>query len=257
MESKAKRTSPRRILEVLEAICVDPNNGTAAQLAELLEIPLPTIYRLIETLTEEGFVAPGPANRIIPGVRLRSMILNCLQYEPQVTERRAILRRLSEQLDATVSLSVPLGTKLVYFDRVESNWPFQIALKIGDPLPLHCCASGKLYLSSLEHDAAIRVFKNIKPKKNARNTITGSRQFATELEKIRQASYALDDEEWYDDMVGASVPVKNGNDAPCAFLSTHSLTTRKSIDEIEHNVPFMQTAAQDLEGLFFSGFKIG
>lgn len=251
MEKRGRRTSPRRILEILEAVCADPKNGTAAQLAEELGIPLPTVYRLVDSLTEEGFVSVGPGNRIIPGIRLRSMVFNCLQYEPEVTHRRSILRKLSGELNETVSLSVPLGTKLIYFDRVESHWPFHLALKVGDPLPLHCCASGKMYLSSFEPKKAIQIFKDINPKKSARNTITSSRRFSSELETIRERHYALDDEEWFDGMVGASVPITNGKEAPCAFLSTHSLITRKTVNDVEDKVPAMQAAAKELKALFF------
>ena len=39
------------------------------------------------------------------------------------------------------------GTELIYLDRVESDWPLQICLNIGSRVPLHCTASGKLFLS--------------------------------------------------------------------------------------------------------------
>lgn len=251
MDSKVKRTSPRRILEVVEAICKSPQAATPAQLAQALDIPLPTIYRLIDTLVEERFVASSPSGHFIPGVRLRTLVLDSLQYEPKVTERRAILRKLSDQLGETVSLSVPQGTKLIYFDRVESHWPFQVTLKIGDPLPLHCCASGKLYLSSFETDAALAVLENIQPDKRARKTITKASKFAAELKKINENGHALDDEEWFDDMVGAAVPVRNRDGALCACLSTHALITRKPLARIENQIPDMKAAARDLEKLFF------
>ena len=251
MASKAKRTSPRRILEILEAVCHSPQAATPALLAQTLDIPLPTIYRLLEGLTEEGFLSTSPSGNFIPGTRFRSLVLDSLRFEPQITERRAILRKLSDQLDETVSLSVPQGTKLIYFDRVESHWPFQVNLTIGDPLPLHCCASGKLYLSSLGTKPALEVVMNIQARKMARNTITGNGKFSTELQKIEKQGYALDNEEWFNDMVGASVPIMNKQGVLCACLSTHALITRKSLSEIEKQIPDMQHAARELERLFF------
>ena len=252
MAPKGKRTSPRRILEVLEAICRNPQATTSAHLSEQLSIPLPTVYRLVHALEEEGFAATAPSGGFIPGPRLRALVLNSLQYEPNVTERRAILRKLSSDLEETVSLSVPEGTKLIYFDRVEAHWPFQINLTIGDPLPLYCCASGKLFLSTFEPDAALQVFENIDRGNRARNTITKKKKFAEELQKINEQGYALDNEEWFDDMVGASVPIKNENGALCACLSTHALTTRKPLSLVHEQVPIMQSAASKLEEVFFS-----
>ena len=159
--------------------------------------------------------------------------------------------RLSNRLNETVSLSIPQGAKLVYFDRLESHWPFQINLQVGDSLPLHCCASGKLYLSSFDVNDAIDVFRNIRPDKRARNTIVSIRKFTMELSRIKRQGYALDNEEWFDDMVGASVPIRNRQGALCACLSTHALITRKPLAKLEEQIVDMQAAAKDLEALFF------
>ncbi|MGI9404825.1 MAG: IclR family transcriptional regulator [Hyphomicrobiaceae bacterium] len=237
---------------MLEAICENPQAASPAYLADHLKIPLATVYRFIDGLTEEGFTTTGPLGNIIPGDRLRVMVLNSLMHEPRVTERRAVLRRLSVELDETVSLSVPQGTKLIYFDRVESHWPFQINLKTGDSLPLHRCASGKMYLSSFEPESALQVFKSVPAEKRTRNTIKSGKQFVAELAAIRKRDYALDNEEWFDDMVGAAVPIRNGHGELCACLSTHALITRKKLSKIEKQIPKMLTAARDLELLFFA-----
>ena len=251
MTAKSKRTSPRRVIEIVETICRNPQTATASNLASSLDIPLPTVYRFLDTLSEEKFIATDPSGNLIPGDRMRSIVLNSLQYEPRITQRRAILKRLSSQLDETVSLSIPHGEKLVYFDRLESHWPFQINLKIGDPLPLHCCASGKLYLSSFEPDEAIRVFRNVRGEKRARNTIASVKEFTVELSRIGRQGYALDNEEWFDGMIGASVPIRNRRGALCACLSTHALITRKPLSELEEQVTDMQAAARELEAVFF------
>ncbi len=212
-----------------------------------MEIPAPTIYRWLDALSEERFIAPTASGHYVPGERFRDLVLNSLQYEPKVTERRSLLRSLSEQLKETVSLSIPQGTKLIYFDRLESHWPFQVNLKVGAPLPLHCCASGKLYLSTLEPAVAMRVFEHIADKTSARNTITTKAAFAAELDQVRDAGYAIDREEWFDDMVGAAVPIYGETGGLIACLSTHSLTTRKSVRDLEEDIPLMLVFAQKLK----------
>lgn len=244
---KKSRNSPRRILEIVEAICMNPEAATASRLSQSLEIPAPTIYRWLDALSEERFIAATASGHYVPGERFRDLILNSMQYEPGVTERRSLLRSLSEKLNETVSLSIPHGTKLIYFDRLESHWPFQVNLKVGAPLPLHCCASGKLYLSTLKPKAALGIFDRIADKKSARNTITDSKAFADELSSIRKAGYALDKEEWFDDMVGAAVPIYAKSGTLIASLSTHALTTRKTIKNLEEEVPLMLATAEKLK----------
>lgn len=251
MTEKTKRTSPRRILHILEAIINNPTTSTAAMLSKILDIPLPTVYRQLEILSEENFIILDPTGSYIPGSRFRSLAFNSHSAEPSVTRRRAIMRKLAGELKETVSLSVPDGAKLVYFDRFESNWPVQVNLRIGDPLPLHCCASGKLYLSSFDQNAAIEVFRNIRPEKQAPNTIVTQKKFAEELDVISARGYALDDQEWFEGMVGAAVPIHNKEGKLCACLSTHALTSRRSVDDVDANINYMLDAAKSLEAILF------
>ena len=252
-ETKSTRNSPRRILEIIEAICKHPQSATAAGLSQSLDIPIPTIYRWLETLREERFIATYASGHYVPGERFREMMLDSLQYEPEVTERRSILHALSEILNETVNISIPHGTRLIYFDRLESHWPFQVNLKVGTSLPLHCCASGKLYLSTMESAIALGIFERINKAESARNTITCPEVFEKELMHIRETGFSLDNEEWFDDMNGAAVPIFADNGTLVACLSTHALATRKSIQTLQDEIPLMRAAAKDLKACLAGG----
>ena len=251
MNETNTRTSPKRILNILEEILIDPDNFTAKKISHKLEIPLATIYRHIDTLCEEKFLVPTGTKKYIPGPKIRNIILNSLPYEPNFTLRRSHLRKLTNDIQETVSLSIPIGTKLVYFDRIEFHWPMQLNLEAGDHLPLHASASGKLYLSFLKEKDATDIFKNIKTPKTAKNTIIEISQFKKELKKINSQKYAFDDEEWFNGMVGVSVPILNKNNELCFCLSTHTAKSRKNIDDLKKILPSMQTAATNLKKALF------
>ena len=106
-------------------------------------------------------------------------------------------------------------------------------------------------MSSFDLKDAINVFRDIQADKRARNTIVSIKKFTMELSRIDRQGYALDNEEWFDDMVGASVPVRNRQGVLCACLSTHALITRKPLSKLEEQIADMQEAAKDLEALFF------
>ena len=244
------RTSPRRILNILEEILVDPDNYTAKKISHKLKIPLATVYRQLEILCEEGFLIQNINKTFIPGPKIRQIILKSLPYEPNFTLRRSFLRKLTVDIQETVSLSMPIGTKLVYFDRIQFHWPMQLNLDAGDHLPLHASASGKLYLSFLESSNAIQIFKNIKTPKSAKNTITDVSQFKRELTKIKKQGYAFDNEEWFNGMVGLSVPITKNNSV-FFFLSTHTAKSRKSIEDLKKILPIMLNAGNNLKKILF------
>ena len=251
MTDTSSRTSPRRILNILEEIIIDPDNFTAKKIAHKLKIPLPTIYRHIETLCEEKYLVASSSKKYLPGPKIRNLILKSLPYEPNFTLRRSYLRKLTNDIEETVSLSIPIGTKLVYFDRIEFHWPMQLNLEAGDHLPLHASASGKLYLSSIEEEKVIQIFKNIKTPKTAKNTITDISQFKKEIKKIKNQGYAFDDEEWFDGMVGLSVPIFNSDEELCFCLSTHTAKSRKDINDLKKILSVMQSSANNLKKVLF------
>ena len=245
------RTSPRRILNILEEIIADPDSFTAKKISHKLNIPLPTIYRHIETLCDEKYLVASSSKKYLPGPKIRNIILKSLPYEPNFTLRRSYLRKLTNDIEETVSLSMPIGTKLVYFDRIEFHWPMQLNLEAGDHLPLHASASGKLYLSSIDEDKVIQIFKNIKTPKTAKNTITDITQFKREIKKIKNQGYAFDDEEWFDGMVGVSVPIFNSNKELCFCLSTHTAKSRKDISDLKKILSIMTSSANNLKKVLF------
>ena len=251
MKDISNRTSPRRILNILEEIIIDPDNFTAKKIAHKLKIPLPTIYRHIETLCEEKYLVASSSKKYLPGPKIRNLILKSLPYEPNFTLRRSYLRKLTNDIEETVSLSIPIGTKLVYFDRIEFHWPMQLNLEAGDHLPLHASASGKLYLSSIDEEKVIQIFKNIKTPKTAKNTITDISQFKKEIKKIKNQGYAFDDEEWFNGMVGLSVPIFNSDEELCFCLSTHTAKSRKDINDLKKILSVMQSSANNLKKVLF------
>ena len=251
MRETNTRTSPKRILNILEEILINPDNFTAKKISHKLGIPLATIYRHIDTLCEEKYIVPTGTKKYIPGPKIRNMILNSLPYEPNFTLRRSHLRKLTNDIQETVSLSIPIGTKLVYFDRIEFHWPMQLNLEAGDHLPLHASASGKLYLSFLKEQDATDIFKNIKTPKTAKNTIIEINQFKKELRKINSQKYAFDDEEWFNGMVGVSVPIFNSKKELCFCLSTHTAKSRKDINDLKKILPIMIASANNLKKVLF------
>ena len=127
----------------------------------------------------------------------------------------------------------------------------QLNLEAGDHLPLHASASGKLYLSSIKKEDALEIFNNIKTPASAKNTITEISQFKKELNKIKKQGYAFDDEEWFNGMVGLSLPITNAKNELCFCLSTHTAKSRKNIDDLKKILPLMLSASKNLKKALF------
>ena len=76
-------------------------------------------------------------------------------------------------------------------------------------------------------------------------------KFKKELNKINKQGYAFDDEEWFNGMVGISLPITNFKNELCFCLSTHTAKSRKNIDDLKKIYPSMLSAAKNLKKALF------
>ena len=63
-----------------------------------------------------------------------------------------------------------------------------------------------MYVSNLPIDQAKGIFDRIAKKTTARNTIFAAVMFERVLLEMRWTGFALDDQQWFDDVIGALVP---------------------------------------------------
>ena len=75
-------------------------------------------------------------------------------------------------------------------------------------------------------------------------------QLIKELNKIKKQGYAFDNEEWFNGMVGLSVPITNNNSLYFC-LSTHTAKSRKNIEDLKKILPLMLNAAENLKKILF------
>ena len=152
-KSTEKNNTPTilRGLAILEQVVSAKRPVSASEVTEAIDLPKPTVNRILQQLEEEGLVQREPANRrYMPGQRARDLALDIISNQAESAPRHAILKALSEEVGETCNCTMLDGDHTVYFDRVEANWPMRIQLPVGSHLPLHCTASGKLYLAHMK-----------------------------------------------------------------------------------------------------------
>jgi DNA-binding IclR family transcriptional regulator len=135
---------------------------------------------------------------------------------------------------------------MVYYDRVQSDWPLQMHLQVGSHTPTWCTASGKLYLSSLPKERRLRIINQLPLMQYTRNTIVDADSLEMELQQIKTSRVGTDNEEFVDGMVACAVPVSDSSGKLCACLFTHAPVVRKSFDELMGYTPILQNAAKSL-----------
>lgn len=243
-----------RSLYILEALAKAGTPLTPTDINETLGLPKPTIHRLCKRLEREGFLEKDlDGRRYLPGRRLRGMSRGVLGFVRFMHGRRAVLRRLSEQVGETCNIALPEDGGMVYLERVETRWPLRVQLPVGTQVPFHCTASGKLYLSSLPRERRKALVGLLDLTSHATNTITNPDDLLAALEQISQSRIGTDNEEFVAGMVAVAVPIRDRDGRMMAGLAVHGPTQRLSLDDALGWVDALQAAADELAGLMPDG----
>ena len=237
-----------RGLMLLEAVTQARRPLSATELIEALALPKPTVNRLLQQLEREGVLQREPVKRrYLPGPRARQLALDTLAHRSVGAPRHAILKALSAQVGETCNCVLRDGADLVYFDRVEANWPYRIQFPIGSHLPLHCTASGKLLLAHMDGRQRNRLLRAMPLARRTAHTITDPDALIERLKHIKATALGVDNEEFIAGMVAVAVPVFDAAGDVCFTVAVHAPTVRKPLAVLREHIPALRQAAQAMQ----------
>lgn len=242
-----------RGLTIIEWITARDRPVTSAEVAEALDLPKPTVHRMAQQLEQQGFLKRVPGSkRFSGGSRMHSLALAALSNSVIGAPRHAVLQSLSEEIEETCNCTMLEGSHVVYFDRVEANWPYRIHLPVGTHVPLHCTASGKLFLALMPTAQRGRLLNTLPLARYTNFTITERTQLEVQLMRIKEEGIALDKGEYLSGLISLAIPVLDLHNRICFAIAVHVPTARRSADELWQYLPAMRRAAGKLSQLINS-----
>lgn len=246
-----KDTTLLRLISILLRVSESQRRLTAAQLAEELNLPKPTVYRLVNQLNEVGLLKRDPYSKgQVPGDKLQQLSKQVLLHEVTNAPRRAILQELSDEVGETCNITFLDGKDLIYFDRVETDWPIRVQLPLGSRVPMHCTASGKLFLANMDKRIQLKLIQSLKLERHTDKTITDVTKLIEEVNAVEKSGIGTDEEEFIKGMVAIAVPILDKSSKMNFTLAVHAPTVRKSIDELHQYVPVLRKSAAAINALY-------
>lgn len=239
--------SASKALDILEAVAGHTRPPTASEIAAELDLPLPTGHRIVAALKELGFLKRDlDNNRLTEGDRLVELALDVLAAAAQRAPRHSILQALAEQTGETCNLGVSVNGKIVYLDRVETQWPLGLRFEPGSTVPIHCTALGKMFLSQLPSGRRNDFVRALPLTRYTANTITDPERLLDALHRIREESVSIDNQEFMSGVVCIAVPIRNPRGRVCAGIAISAPEARLSLDAARSYVPLLQMTANKL-----------
>ncbi len=243
-------TAPNlRVLRIFEIIANAAHPLTPSEINERLGWPKQSLYRLCQTLIDDGYLAKH-GRKIYPTKRLITLSANLGQHMAGEITRHNILNNIARTIGETVNFVRPEIKGMIYTDRVETDWPFRVSLPIGTHVPFHCTASGKTYLASLPTAKRRSLLNSLDLKPHTDTTHSTVHSLEAELKQIRKNGYALDREEFHIGMVAIAVPVLDDEGRYAAALATHGPKQRFTVDIAIECLDLLRQSSQQISQTF-------
>lgn len=234
-----------RAISVIEAISTAGAPPQLADICRAVNLPKPTVFRILSTLEHAGLVGREPGSkRYTSAGRLNRLAGQVLLNSPHSAARHAILEELVEQIGETCNLTIPNLNSVLYLDRVEVVWQLRLSLSTGSLVPLYACASGKLFLANMPKRSRERLLRLAPMLPHTASTLCDPAKLSLELEKVRRQGFAIDDEEYIPGLIAVAVPVRDSDGKVVASIAAQAPTGRLQLDEAIAFLPQMKQAAE-------------
>jgi IclR family pca regulon transcriptional regulator len=165
-------------------------------LAAAAGLPMPTVYRVVMTLTAEGYLDHLPGGDYRPGVRTLTLGTAALRSLDLVGLATPKLQELGRTTGETVNLAVLTGDRVLYLVRLRNSDLVTANIQVGSTLPAVHTSIGKLLLANLDDaDLRERITAASFPGQHGPNAKLSLEELRTELAQIHEQGWAMQDEE--------------------------------------------------------------
>ena len=249
-KTRAAGSAAERILDLLALLAHSGRAQSLASLANALNLPKATVHRLTSQLLEAGFIARANDDKeFLVGAALRRLALDTLNHDTAQGLRHVVLADLVKEVGETCNFTTLDGASVRYLDRVESTWPWRLTLEVGAKVPLHCTASGKLFLAYMTDDMQQKILSTLSLQPLTDFTITDRLKLEKECESIVNQGYSIDRQEFVAGLIALAVPVKNTEGRVLGGLAVHAPTSRLSVEGALKHLPALKNAAERMSKL--------
>jgi DNA-binding IclR family transcriptional regulator len=156
-------TALARGLAVLRCFTAAKRELGTSEVARLLKLPQPTVWRLCKTLQDEGYLLPGQGGdklQLSPAVL--GLGYSALSSVPLADIARPAMQEIANRFGAACSMGMRNGLHIVLTQRCQGQSDLILNLHIGSQLSLPTSASGMAYIAQMAEDERATLLDQIR-----------------------------------------------------------------------------------------------
>ncbi len=234
-------------LRLLEEFHSEDELGVT-ELSRRLKLHKNNVFRLLATLEQRDYIEQSPANeRYRIGARCLELGEAFCRSHSLLERARPILRDLARSVGETAHLALMTSFEVVHIDAEVFPQPILTPSRLGQRLPAHCTALGKVLLglapeqTRQAYDQTVVAGRDLRRRTPA--TIIDPMKFFEHIRTVAGQGFGLDVEECEDGLNCVAAPVYDRDGQVVAALSISGPAFRLGIDRCLRSVAPEVTAA--------------
>lgn len=220
-------------LEILELV-QRLESPTLTQVAQELDLNKTSAYTHLVTLTEKGYLVKEDDTFRL-GMRLLRLGIAARKRHPGSSIARSVVDQIANEANERASYIIEENGKGVYLYESMGNRGIPTGPEIGGRVPLHATASGKAVLAFAPDERRDEIISTLDLEPFTDNTITSVEEFRTELARVRENRFAINEQEDMSGVNAVAVPVRGVDDVVVGALSiagpAHRMTSNQMKEE--------------------------
>ena len=219
-EDSAASSGTDRTLVILEVLASHGHAGmTIAEIGRALDLPQNSVFRIVDTLHERGYVERDENRRYALTGKLLDLAKPKIGDKSLAACAFDALCELRNATGETVQLAVMSQHRCVLIEQAASRQPVKVLGEVGLRIPLYSCAPGKAMLAALPTHELNEFFKHITLKRFTPTTLATKKGLLADLALIRERGYSLDLSEGMEGIHCVGAVVLDTNDFPVAAVT--------------------------------------
>ncbi len=232
-----------RALEILLAFTPDHFEMSAAELLKRVDLSRPTLYRLLYTLQEQGFlVSEGDPQRFRLGPAIPRMAHVWTSSLDLGSVAEPVMRRIWQQTGETVAMFVPQGAMRMCIAELPSPQPLNFKRGVGSSERLGRGATGRAILAPM--DMSHRELVDF-----VEGTGLDIKDLEAELVYTRKRGYATSHNELIPGAVAVAVPFFDRNRKVAGSIGIFGPEVRMGGPRVKELAQLLLTEAGELSAL--------
>jgi DNA-binding IclR family transcriptional regulator len=222
-----------------------PERGIS-DIAQAVGLHKATAHRIVTTLVNYGFlerVEDGQKYRL--GLELPNLGYKVLRRMDLRREAVPFMKQLVAEWDETCDLSIFDQGQAFYIEIIRGTRALTISAAVGQRLPAHATASGKLFLAHLPENQMNEILDQ--PMQTfTEKTITLPEELRAQLVEICKQGYAIDREEYEPGVCAVAAPIFNRSGKIIAAIGGPSPISRMTDERIVQIAEAFKGAAKEI-----------